>query len=150
MRRGFTTLELLMVIALMVLTVSLTVPLAHRALTSVQTGDAAASLLGALQSAYARAESGYHASPHGVFFTPTSTIVFEGASFIERTRAFDVTLPLEKGTEIRSAVGNEVVFEQMTGIPSTSGVVDVHAAANPGQVRRITITDLGVSFIESL
>lgn len=135
MRRGFTTLELLLVIAAIGITAATVfVPLSDLQGRS-GLSDGAALLTDSLRRAETQALSGYYGDKWGVHFSAADGCalpaakyhVFRGGSFTSATDTID-TIDLPNGVKITAlAIGGgcDVKFDRYSGSTTSTGTVTV-------------------------
>jgi type II secretory pathway pseudopilin PulG len=113
---GFTFIELLLVIAL-VLMISIPAAVFYtRFIYQMAVRDTSEGLEGMLKEAQALAMSGKENSSWGVKYDPPSIILFQGNSFSERNPAFDEIFSINQNVEISGF--SETVFRVISGRPA--------------------------------
>ncbi|MDP3958181.1 MAG: prepilin-type N-terminal cleavage/methylation domain-containing protein [bacterium] len=148
MSRGFTALELLIGLAVVLLLFALaTVPFSS--FREAQVLNAAASELTALLAeARSAAVASRDSSEYGVHFEESRTVYFKGTSFVEPS-AFNKEMALDRAIEISSIAlqggGNDVVFEMLTGETNDYGAVTLRSKGNTARTKTITVARTGVA-----
>jgi prepilin-type N-terminal cleavage/methylation domain-containing protein len=145
MRRGFTIIEMLIVIAIMVV-VAVIVFWSFRGYRDKQALDGAAeAVVGALAQARERTVASNNAAQHGVHFATDQITIFRGASY---PGADQELISLNPAVEISaislSGGGSAVVFERLTGGTATGGSVTVSLVSDSSVSRGIAITTTGL------
>jgi prepilin-type N-terminal cleavage/methylation domain-containing protein len=123
MMKGFTLLELLIVIAAGLLVAGLTVPVGIRFFQTQTLDEATSGILETLRRAESQAVFQKNDSSFGVKFLAGSYILFQGNSYTGRTQSEDETFSVS--TVITISGVDEVVFAKLTGLPSTTGTLTI-------------------------
>ena len=121
--RGFTILEISLVIAMMFVIAALTFPITASFMRSQTQGDAADELVSVLRRAQSEATYQKNDSSFGVKVLSNSYVLFEGSSYATRNEDEDEVTVFS--STISHGGQGEVVFEQLTGIPSATGTISV-------------------------
>lgn len=145
-KTGFTMVELLIVIGIMVIVVSAGASLYSSLQTSTEINELAAQIVQNVRLAQGQSQSGLNNNEHGVQFEPHRYILYQGASYALRDvaydRIFDVGEALTLSTTI---VDNDVHFLTGLGLPVNPGSIGtitiVHAVNGS---RFISVNSLGV------
>ncbi len=117
--KGFTLIEILIVLVIFGLLVLFTVPLGAQFLKTAHFLASIDEVVGTLRNARDRSLSQDRDSAFGVYVTPTTHTLFKGNSFLTRDPLFDEVHELPAGV---SASGlSEVVFAKYTGMPNVTG-----------------------------
>lgn len=125
--RGFTAIELLIVIALMMILLAAATPLYGNLHATASLNEGSSLMVQALQEARAKSIAQYNTSTHGVFFNinpdgADSYILYQGASYATRDRTFDVVFEFDDIVQIDTTlVGDEVKFSKGLGKPDVIG-----------------------------
>lgn len=138
--RGFTILELALVIGIGVLLVGLTLPIAVRFYQLTIANETARDIASALRRAERSASFGVSASAFGVQFFPDRYIEFRGDTYASRITSEDAVIPLPLGTTI-SGMPLEIVFAEQTGTPTATGTLAISLFE---QTHAIRISDNGL------
>lgn len=148
---GFTLLEFLLALALMILLTSAAFPLYVNMQWTAQLNDSTARVIGDVRLARELSSARSNDSQYGVYVDANPVgadrlIFFNGPSYAGRNPAYDrVTtffdiIVLEKAL---STGGSEIVFSKNTGIPSATGTITLtHSGSNT--TRTITINAYGM------
>lgn len=148
MRRGFTLIELAVVIAVIALVGALALVSfvnSRRVRDLVTSGQ---NVLSVLRVAQTKAVAGEAASPWGVRFEASRFILFSGTSFVSSMTTTVYTLPA--GIEIANIAltggGQEVVFRRLDGRTVQSGTFDIRVVGSASQVFSVTIDASGRAY----
>lgn len=131
-KRGFTLVELLLVIALMLIVGVFMFPLGISFYRSQMTNEAIEGIQSALRRAQTFAITGKHDSSFGVKFSESSYVLFEGESYASRITSEDELYTI--GAHIEDGTLDEIVFEPFSGLPSATGVIEVSSGEKSGQI----------------
>jgi prepilin-type N-terminal cleavage/methylation domain-containing protein len=117
--RGFTLVEMVVVIALVGMLGSLTAFADIHSYTRALAGSDVTTVLGALSEARGRAMHGVcfetacvAPASHGVLVDKDSIVIFEGQTYSDRIQAADEVLPL---SAVHNSTSQETVFNSVTG-----------------------------------
>jgi prepilin-type N-terminal cleavage/methylation domain-containing protein len=113
MKKGFTLIELMIVVALIFMFSGLTLPVGFNFYQESTLKDQARNLENSLRKAQAMAMTGRGESSAGVKIEERQYIIFEGESY-EKSRE-DMTIPLPIALSITGP--KEIVFQKSTGLP---------------------------------
>ncbi|MGB2762494.1 MAG: prepilin-type N-terminal cleavage/methylation domain-containing protein [Minisyncoccales bacterium] len=131
--KGFTLLELLIVIAAAILITALTIPVGVRFFQTQILDETRAGILETLRSAQNQAMFQKNDSAFGVKFLSGSYVLFQGSSYGE-VPSEDENFTLSSG--ITTSGIDEVVFAKLTGIPNPSGTLTI-TSGNDSQALNI-------------
>ena len=147
---GFTLLELVLVVAIILLLATSSAPIYGIFFTSTQLNEASAMLVQDIRQAREYAVARVNNSEHGVFFEINSPgndryVVFQGPSYALRTANFDRIVELEAAMFFETTLqDNEIVFSAGKGEPIdlTEGSVTImHSGQEASKV--IDVNSLG-------
>lgn len=115
--KGFTLIEILIVITIMAFLVALTIPLGIQFYKNQQFDTIVDEVIQALRRAQWQAMSAKNDSSFGVYFKAGQYILFQGVSYIARNdeEIFDFS------NDISFSGISEVIFSKIEGIPSSVG-----------------------------
>ncbi|MEK9183662.1 MAG: prepilin-type N-terminal cleavage/methylation domain-containing protein [Patescibacteria group bacterium] len=123
MPRGFTLLELMLVMALLAASVLLTAPLGIDFLQAQKLDETASEIISELRRAHSQSVFQKNDSAFGVKFLSSSYVLFQGNSYDNRIQNNDERFILPTFMVVNGI--NEVVFSKLTGRPSVTGVISV-------------------------
>lgn len=118
MKRGFTLVEMLIVIAILAIVSFVAVGFVSNSVPRNQLQTETDALLGMLRRAQERTVNGYEGGPWGVHVEAGSATLFLGNTFATRDAAYDETRTLPSA--IGASGSTDVVFEIRSGIPTAS------------------------------
>ncbi|MFA4998426.1 MAG: LamG-like jellyroll fold domain-containing protein [Candidatus Paceibacterota bacterium] len=121
MKKGFTFIELMVVITLILISSSLTLPITYNFFRESATRDQARNIESSLRNAQSSAITGKGDSSSGIRFSRASYTVFEGESYESRRSEKDMTLFFPVAVFVSGA--REVVFQKTTGSPVFPGMI---------------------------
>lgn len=150
--RGFTLVELVVVIGLGVILVILAIPIYGNLQISTQLSEQSALITQTLRSVREQAVAGYNNSAHGVFFhiDPVgvdSYVSYQGTSYVARNTAYDQTktmgsaLSFQNSGFILTGTDIDVNFSKTLGVPNNIGTLLINHSVS-GQ-RSVTVNSLG-------
>lgn len=117
MSRGFTLIELVVVIGLMALFMAFTLPVGMETLRQHAFLNARESIRTTLTTAREDTLAGTNNAAWGVALFPHDIVRFQGSSYASRVPAYDVTISL--GSLVTLSGPSEVTFTRPDGFPST-------------------------------
>ena len=115
-KKGFTLIELMIVVALIIMFSALTLPMSFSFFQEATLKDQVRNLENSLRKAQAMAITGREDSSAGVKITQSECIIFEGESYEKRREEADITIPFPVALSVSGA--NEIVFQKSTGLPT--------------------------------
>lgn len=128
-RRGFTLLEMLLVVALIGLVAGMGAPLFQSFQVRNDLDIAATTAIESLRRAQALARSVDGDVPWGVrIATSTGITLFKGTSYAARDAAFDETTAISTIVSVGGV--SEVVFAKVTGFPNVTGTTTLTSTTN--------------------
>lgn len=138
--RGFTLVELIVVIAILSLLMVATVPI-YTSFTSFNVVQSyKQEMLQNIRLAQTSAESGKAASAFGVYVESDQYVMYQGATYASRVVSEDRVFVFE--STVRASGLAEVNFAKKTGLPSAIGTITLtHSANNRQEI--ITINAAG-------
>lgn len=149
--RGFSLVEMLIVVATIGALTSLSLALFETFLGSSSTHLTADKLIDALGHARISSLSQKQDGVWGVKLLPMEqkAVVFLGSSYAARNAAFDTEFPYEDGVSVVSQLGpppgaDEVVFSGDTGTPSAHGTIVITAGGVQREVV-VELTEVGIA-----
>lgn len=148
-KRGFTLVEVVIVLALFLVLAVAAVPIFSNFQTSTQIGQFSNQILQTLRSAREYSVARYQDSAYGIYFDTTNIgskrfTLYQGATYASRNASFDRVFILDRSLLLTTTLtGNEINFAKGTGLPSTTGTVTV--ATPGGTTKVITINSYGLA-----
>lgn len=148
--RGVTLTELLVVIGILIILGTLTLPAIYSFQKESDLDDATREIINNLKLARSKTLVSEGAKNWGVYFTTTTIphqyTLFKGTSYDSRTISSDEIFKLSKTiefSEIDFEEKKEVVFNRMTGTTEQPGKVSLGVKDNPEKSRTIYVEDSG-------
>lgn len=145
-KKGFTVIEILLVLFLLTVSVSLTLLYYRSAQTNADLKNQVESFASYLRVEQSNAEAGLNDTSHGIHLEENSYFSFEGAAY----DPMDVTnfeYPLPASIIIQNinlnGGGSDIVFTQPNGETSNFGTLDFYSAAST-TTKTVTIKSNGV------
>jgi Tfp pilus assembly protein FimT len=142
--RGFTLIELFIIITIMVIVVSVSIPIYGNIQQSAQVNEVSSGLIQAINLAKNRALSGLNDANHGVYIDAinSSYILYQGINYSARTASYD---RVSEYAEILSVTtnlsGSEINFTKVTGEPNSTGIIFISDGS--GKESQININEFG-------
>jgi len=121
--RGFTILELLLVLTVAFSITALTTPVGIRFFQTQSLDEATAGIFETMRRSHNQAVFQKNDSAFGVKFLSGSYVLFQGSSYVGRIQSEDENFSLSVG--ITTSGIDEVVFAKQTGTPSTVGTITI-------------------------
>ncbi len=135
---GFTLIELMVVIGIIVLLVAVSVPLGINFYKTRELDVHESGIVQVLRRAQLRAMSVEDDSSFGVYISSEQYVLFKGNSYISRDTAFDEVSDLPDNLSITGL--SEIVFSRLSGIPSDTGAITLTIDNRTGT---ININEMG-------
>lgn len=126
--RGFTVVELVLVIALVGAVAALAMPASRGMFTDAQLAQAKTQAAEALRLAQARAQAGTADGDWGVRFAADTVTLFQGPSFAARNASFDERMPTPGGTAFAGTT--DIVFTSISGTTDSNHFTLLSEATN--------------------
>lgn len=137
-QKGFTIFEILLVVGVIVILISFTLPLGLDFYKNQQLETQSQGIVQALRGAQLKAMAIELDSPFGVYLTNDNYILFKGPSYAERDSQYDEVFDLP---EIINVSGlNEIVFSKFEGMPNTIGNIILNT---DNLEKKININEIG-------
>ena len=142
---GITLIELLLVIALIVVLATLSMPVYSNLQTSSQLAESTSLLVQTLRTAKEKSSARLNDVKHGVKLEANSYILYYGSSYTTRIQSYDRTINLE-GIDLSwslSGTGqpNEINFSKGLSLPDMTGTITL--INKIGKIKNITINEIG-------
>jgi prepilin-type N-terminal cleavage/methylation domain-containing protein len=147
LKAGFTLVELLVGITLMLILASVATPIYGNMQVSAQINDNTAQIIQTIRIARARSIARQNGAAHGVYFEINAGdhdryILYQGASYALRTAELDRSTELDDALSLATTLtGSEVNFSRGFGVPDNSGTVTL--THDVQDVRTIDINGAG-------
>lgn len=145
-RRGFTLVELIIVVSLIVAFATLTIPLYAHFQTGQEVGTVAEAIAQGLREAQSRSMAGDGDRTWGVYFDDDpggngdKFVLFRGATYATRDAGFDLVTELADSVSLGSislAGGNAVIFSKLVGATGNTGSLVVSSTNNDSATIRV-------------
>ena len=130
--RGFTFIELMLVIALVAILGVFIVPVGLSFYQSQLLGETSDGLVSALRHAQRFALTSTHDNAFGVFITADTYTIFEGSAYASRIVSEDVVFSIASTVTVSGL--QEIVFSEMSGTPSAIGSVIISSGNKVSQI----------------
>lgn len=143
-KQGFSLIELLITIGLMVSISVISIPLYGNLQASTKLDESLAQTIDFLRAAREQSRAGLRDADHGVYFDPGANRItlYEGAAYSIRDEMYDQILNLESGVTISTTIPlNEINFAVNTGVSDTAGQVEFNFG---NEKRSIDINQYGI------
>jgi len=136
--RGLTLLEILLVVGIVAILVSLTLPLGLDFYRSQQLETQCQGVIQALRRAQLKAISVESDSSFGVYLTDDNYTLFKGSSYLTRDADFDEVFDLPMIITVSGL--QEIVFSKLEGKPNITGNIILSGDSDS---RTININEMG-------
>lgn len=151
MKKGFTLIEILVIIGIMVILVALAIPSYRFFQKESDLNNSAEEIINTLRLAQNKTLASEEASKYGVYFdavsTPNQYTLFKGENYASRDSSFDEIHKLSSFLEIYeiSLAGGEpeVVFDRISGTTSQFGSISIGLKDNPAKTKTIYVENSG-------
>ncbi|MFQ6049790.1 MAG: Tfp pilus assembly protein FimT/FimU [Candidatus Paceibacterales bacterium] len=138
MKRGLALIEILLVVGILAVLVTLTLPLTLDFYKSQQLNIHTQGVIQALRRAQLKAMSVENSSIFGVYLVDDNYTLFKGSSYATRDVQYDAVSDLPQIINISGL--SEIVFSKFEGIPSATGTIIL---SNNGDSQTISINEIG-------
>lgn len=139
-KNGFSLVEILLVMAIISVIATLSIPLMQTYYSQNELKVAVDSSVQGLRRAQSYALSEYQDSNWGMHIESGRVVVFKGANYASRDQTYDETVTF--GNFISIAGTTDVVFTKFTGAPSATG--NLVLSINSDHVKTININSKGM------
>jgi len=146
MKKGFTFLEIILVVTILLISLGLIVLYAQTAQVRTDLNSQRDNLIGYLRLAQSDTESGKNGENHGIHLETNSYTIFNGETYVaEDTGNFTVTLPdtIVLQNILLNGGGNDIIFEMPKGECETYGSVELYSE-QINKTIQININSLGL------
>lgn len=137
MRQGFTLVELLVVVAVLLLIAGAAIPIYGNLQVSSQLQESSAQLIATLRTAHVQSVARLNNANHGVYFeiNPGADhyILYQGTSYAARDASYDRTTTLDEGITLAASLtgsSTDVNFSLGIGTPSATGTLTLTHAVS--------------------
>jgi len=137
--KSFTLLEILIIIGIIAILISLTLPLSLDFYRSQQLETHSQGIIQTLRQAQLKAMAQEADSSFGVYLTDESYILFKGNSYFTRDPQYDEIFDLPIVINVGGL--SEILFSKLSGSPSVTGSIII--GSGEGEQRIITINQAG-------
>jgi len=138
--RGVTFIELILVVAMLLIMVTAYGAVGSNFLARNRFQNSTNEVLSFIRTAQINAMSGKSDSRWGVKVTANQIVLFKGDSYSARDTVFDEAFAIPPGVTVTSS---EVVFDKLTGNPSSTLSIVVTAAS--GEAATVSINEIGIA-----
>ncbi len=138
-QKGFTLVELLLVIAAMALVSTLSISFYSRFLLQNSVANTVDQFVGQLRKAQLYAMMGKQNNGWGINFSGSTITLFQGETFATRVAAFDEKFNVPSTVSVTGFT--EIDYAQRTGLPSASSTITISGGGN---TKTITVNTEGV------
>ncbi|MFA4846171.1 MAG: type II secretion system protein [Patescibacteria group bacterium] len=139
--RGFTLIELTIVLAIMLMLSAIVGSLSSNTLPKSQLHSESSALVQSLRRAQALSIAGKHDTLWGVHLTGTTMTLFAGATYATRDTQHDQVRTFPSGITVSGLT--DVVFQALTGETSNTGTITLTADAT-SETETITVNARGL------
>ena len=148
---GFTIIELLTVVAILVILASISISLFRVFQKESGLTNAAEEIINMLRFAQNKTLASQESSQWGVYFStstsPQEYVLFKGSDYASRDPAYDQTHKIPEKIEIYevnlTGGGSEIIFEKVTGNTNSSGNMSLRLKENPLKIRQVIVEQSG-------
>ena len=121
--KGFTLIEITVVIAIMSIIALLVVPTSVVRYQSYIFEECTLDVMHYLRLSHSHAKARLHGSSNGIKILPDRLVMFSGDSYLERMVVMDEEYIFPIGVTVDGL--SEIVFEEITGTPSVLGILTI-------------------------
>jgi type II secretory pathway pseudopilin PulG len=140
--KGFSLIELLMIISIMILIGMITVPKLINFQREQSLKNTSENIISLLNKAKSDSQASLNSSNYGVHFENDYMVYFIGMTYTENNPD-NQRVDFETGVTIQSGVGNSIIFPRLTGDVIGYGTVVIKLTALPTRTKTITVTKTG-------
>ncbi len=147
--KGFTLIEIIVVVAIFLILGALAVPELRYFQAQTTLNDDAKAIINILRLSQNKTLASEGATNYGVHFENKSYVLFAGSTY-SATATTNVLYNLSPKIEIYeinfNGDGQEIVFNRITGTTSQYGAVKLRLTDSPGQTKTISVDETGQIF----
>lgn len=136
--KGFTLLEVLLVISILALIAGFAIPLSQQFQRKTDLENAIIHTVQALRSTLGKSTAIEENSSWGVYAQLGGLTIFQGVDFLTRDPSFDETLPFPP--TVQPSGTTEFVFQKLSGEPLSAGTLTLSSFSDS---HSITVTSTG-------
>jgi prepilin-type N-terminal cleavage/methylation domain-containing protein len=128
-QRGFTLIEILIVMGITLILVTAAVPIYGNLQVSAQLNENTSQIVQTARIARERSAARFHNASHGVYFEINAGardrfILYQGDSYAGRDNTYDRAVTLDNALSLSTTLaGNEVNFSKGLGVPNSVGII---------------------------
>lgn len=126
--KGFTLMELLIVVAIMVILAAVTLPIYNSFFTLAVLDSVKVEIIQNIRLAQTKALAQENDSSFGLYFEATQYTLFQGSSYSARVLSLDRIFAMPANINLSNLL--EITFAKKTGLPSVSGSLILTNTAN--------------------
>lgn len=150
-RDGFTLVEILVIVGIMVILIALAIPSYRFFQQESDLVNNTEEIINTLRLAQNKTLASERASQYGVYFdqstSPQQYTLFKGSNYASRDISFDEVRKLSKSIEISeinfNGGGSEVIFDRISGTTSQHGYISIRLKDNPAKTKTVYIANSG-------
>ncbi len=139
-KKAFTLIEMLLVIAIIGLLGTITIPFYQRLQITTQRQTFSNQLISELRHAKLMAISANNDQSWGLNINQNQATLFMGNDFANRDQTFDESVVVPSNVTVGGSI-NQVIFAKQSGLPNVSGIITV--SDTNGQTQSIAINSQG-------
>ncbi|OGF26840.1 hypothetical protein A2303_01785 [Candidatus Falkowbacteria bacterium RIFOXYB2_FULL_47_14] len=146
--KGFTLIELFIVIGIFVVLASVAMPVYGGWLSAAQLDAAIAETRSGLRQARTLGIAGKNDSAHGIYFSidpagADAFVLYQGSTYAARETGYDLETALPGSLEIGFDGGAEINFSKGSGEPDAAGTITITHGGS-GETAQIVVNGLGI------
>ncbi|PJC65463.1 MAG: hypothetical protein CO020_00525 [Candidatus Colwellbacteria bacterium CG_4_9_14_0_2_um_filter_50_12] len=122
-QKGFTLLEIIIVVALFAILAALGLFIGLDLYRGYALASERSTVVNILEKARSQSVNNINQTPHGVHFTGSAYVIFQGASYASRDQSYDEVITSAPG--VTAGGVTETVFTQLEGSANPTGEVTV-------------------------
>lgn len=128
LKNGFTLLEILLVIGVVVILAGISMPIYQSFQVKADLGASAQSLVQNLRQAWIFSKAMKNDSSWGIYLETGKIVLFKGSSYASRDSSFDEETVISDSISLSGM--NEIVFSKLSGLPQTTGSMTLTSSDN--------------------
>lgn len=148
-KNGFSFIEVLLVVGLIMILASLTIPVYGNLQVMKQSSEAVSEVVQVLRQARFNAIAGFNDASFGVYFdidtgTKDKCVLYTGVSYATRDTEYDREIIFDNSISLSTTLsGDEINYSSGTGQPSNIG--DVNLDISDYGIKTISINEIGIA-----